>query len=95
MKWLSPEDVAAELNLDGLFKEPVRWVKSRCKSGELRGKQISRGVWRISEAALAEFLEPDAVRSESDSTEVETTMAEPVPILAGLSDRSRSRVRSA
>ena len=87
MTYYTPTEAAEIIGLPENW-DRERWIRTRCKSGEIKGKQISRGVWRISEKALADFMEP------ADNKPVE---APPVPVsfLDALSSGARSRVRSA
>jgi len=89
MKWLTPAEAAEVIGLpDHWDKE--RWVRARCKNGEIRGKQISRGVWRISEKALADYMEPDAAPKVPQVVEA----VEPISFMAGVSARARKRVKT-
>lgn len=77
----SPEQVAAE-HLPPDWKDAVRWLKRRLASGEIPGKRISRGVWRMTDEDIEAWL------SARDRPVVEQP---PVSILDGLSPRSRAR----
>ena len=82
----SPEEVAAA-HLPAEWKDRVRWLKRRLKSGEIPGKRIGRGVYRMTDAHIAEWL------SRQDDSGVEDDVQEiaSVSIIDGLSARSRAR----
>lgn len=87
-KYFTPTEAADILRLPEHW-DRERWVRTRCKDGRIRAKQISRGVWRISDAALAEFLAP------AELAPADTADAPPVEsIVEGLSRRSRRRLAS-
>ena len=88
MKLLTPLEVAAIMRLPEHW-DRERWVRTRCKTGEIKAKQISRGVWRINETALAEYLAPDETVTVPAESESVTTS-----ILDGLSARSRRKLAS-
>lgn len=89
MTYFNPAEAADYIGLPAHW-DRERWVRTRCKNGEIRAKQISRGVWRISEKALQDFMEPPAVAVVQEPAPVE-----PVSFLSALTPGARSRVRSA
>lgn len=86
MTYFNPAEAADYIGLPEHW-DRERWIRTRCKSGEIKAKQISRGVWRISEKALQEFMEP------ADKP-VEVAPVAPVSFRDALSPRARSRVRA-
>lgn len=79
----SPEEVAAA-HLPDEWTDRVRWLKRRLASGEIPGKRISRGVWRMTDADIEVWL---AKRSEV----VEEEQPAPFSVIEGLSSRSRAK----
>lgn len=77
----SPEQVAAE-HLPSDWKDAVRWLKRRLASGEIPGKRISRGVWRMTDEDIEAWLSSRDQPAEPRPT---------VSVLDGLSPRSRAR----
>jgi hypothetical protein len=75
-------------------KDPVRWVKSRIKRGDIRAKKVARGKWILTDAHIEAWLAADPVPT------TETPQPEPVsddvvtPIVGGLSQRSQGRIRN-
>lgn len=85
----SLETVAA-LHLPAEWSDGVRWLKRRLASGEIPGKQLSRGVWRMTDSDIAAWLE----RRDQPVRDVEPAADVPVTsIVDGLSRRSRRRVQ--
>ncbi|MDO3401929.1 hypothetical protein QWI29_17955 [Mycolicibacterium neoaurum] len=76
-----PEQVAAE-HLPSDWKDAVRWLKRRLASGEIPGKRISRGVWRMTDEDVEAWL--------STRDKPAAPVAE-VSVLDGLSSRSRAK----
>lgn len=85
MKSYSAEQVAAE-HLPEEWSDRVRWLKRRLASGEIPGKQISRGVWRMTEAHIAAWLVERETETDSAPVEVDEEFT------AGLSERSKRRL---
>ena len=77
----SPEQVAAE-HLPADWKDAVRWLKRRLASGEIPGKRISRGVWRMTDEDIEAWL---SARDEPAAP------AASVSVIDGLSSRSRAK----
>lgn len=85
----SLEEVAAA-HLPSDWKDPVRWLKSRLKARAIPGKEISRGVWRMTDAHIEQWL---ATTDEAEpAAPADSTVAS---IADGLSKRSSRRARSA
>ncbi len=88
----SVEEVAAQ-HLPAEWKDGVRWLKRRLASGEIPGKLISRGVWRMTDADIAAWLQtrdqPAAPLAPADDGG-----GMPASIVDGLSRRSRRRVQA-
>lgn len=88
-------EAVADAHLPKEWKNPVRWLKERLAAGEIPGKELSRGVWVMTDKHIEEWLEggepAKRVVPESDP------VPEPsVPLIEGLSRRSHARiVRSA
>lgn len=80
----SPEEVAAA-HLPAEWKDRVRWLKRRLKSGEIPGKKIGRGVYRMTDAHINAWL------SSQDDADEEVQEVASVSIIDGLSARSRAR----
>jgi hypothetical protein len=85
----SLNQVAAE-HLPPEWKDPERWLRVRLNRRELRGVRLGR-TWRMRESDIAYML------ARYSSTEVAppqaTSSSQPVSVLGGLSQRSRSRLR--
>lgn len=82
----SLEQVAAE-HLPAGWKDGVRWLKRRLASGEIPGKRISRGVWRMTDEDVEAWLSSRNQHAGPSSGDERPA----VSILDGLSSRSRAR----
>lgn len=90
----SAEEVA-EQHLPAEWKDRVRWLKRRLASGEIPGKQISRGVWRMTDDDIAAWLgaRPEPVSPADRESAPSAAVHAPVSFVDGLSQGSRARVR--
>lgn len=89
----SAEEVAAQ-HLPAEWKDRVRWLKRRLASGEIPGKQISRGVWRMTDDDIAAWLGSRPAATEQTVAD-EPALPSPVSFLDALSPASRARVKQA
>lgn len=94
----SAEEVAAQ-HLPAEWKDRVRWLKRRLASGEIPGKQISRGVWRMTDDDINTWLEsrPSTQHTADEDRPSQVSAAvspSPVSFLDGLSSGSRARVKA-
>lgn len=88
------EDVAAA-HLPKEWKNPVRWLKERLASGEIPGKELSRGVWVMTDKHIEAWLEGEAPPKQV-VTEPKPKPESVTSLVEGLSSRSHARiVRSA
>ncbi|QRY43130.1 hypothetical protein JVX93_21540 [Mycolicibacterium boenickei] len=90
-----PLEVVAAAHLPQDWKNPVRWLKERLAAGEIPGKELTRGVWVMTDKHIEKWLEgegPVPVKQVEPEAESEPT----VSLVEGLSRRSHARiVRSA
>lgn len=96
MRSYSAEEVAQQ-HLPAEWKDRVRWLKRRLASGEIPGKQISRGVWRMTDDDIAAWLGSRPVPSAASQLEPPAppaaTNKAPISFVDALSSGSRARVR--
>lgn len=85
----SLEDVAAQ-HLPAEWKEPVRWLKTRIRRGEIKAKRISRGVYRMTDEQIEAWLSADSKAAAAVEPAAEPASAV-TPIVSGLSPRSQRR----
>lgn len=92
----SAEEVAAQ-HLPAEWKDRVRWLKRRLAAGEIPGKKISRGVWRMTDEDIAAWLGSPTVPVDNLDEEPQPGTAHhaPVSFIDGLSPGSRARVKRA
>lgn len=85
-------EAVAAAHLPKEWKNPVRWLKERLAAGEIPGKELSRGVWVMTDKHIEAWLEGEApAKLVAPEPEPDTT-----PVVEGLSRRSHARiVRSA
>lgn len=83
----------AEMALPPDLVDPERWLRRRLNNGTLRGYRAGR-TWRITQDQLDYNFETlSNTKRQPDSPTVEPPRpAEPVSILAGMSERGRARV---
>lgn len=86
-------EAVAAAHLPKEWKNPVRWLKERLASGEIPGKELSRGVWVMTDKHIEEWLEGESpVKRVAPEPEPGVS----TPLVEGLSRRSHARiVRSA
>lgn len=88
----SPEQVAA-VHLPEEWKDRVRWLKRRLATGEIPGKRISRGVYRMTDEDVEAWLQ--ARNAANTAPQAETVQTEAtVSVIDGLSSRTRARKRA-
>lgn len=91
----SLEEVAAA-HLPAEWTDSVRWLRRRLNWGELTGFRVGR-VWRMTDEDV-EFLiakHRNITRPSSDKFGAVIPAGEAVSFAAGLSQRSRKRLKSA
>ena len=93
MRSYSAEEVAQQ-HLPDEWKDRVRWLKRRLASGEIPGKQISRGVWRMTDDDIAAWLGARTTPTVNahDRAPGPRTHHAPISFIDGLSSGSRARV---
>lgn len=86
-------EAVAAAHLPKEWKNPVRWLKERLAAGEIPGKELSRGVWVMTDKHIEAWLEGgEPAKKVEPQPEPEPVM----PLVEGLSRRSHARiVRSA
>ena len=93
-KTFSLEEVA-EMVLPEL-KSGRRWLAERLNRGEIRGYKIGR-TWRMTAEHVADLIErrSNTIREPEPAPPTATTpvIAVPPSLIAGLSERSRRRLR--
>jgi hypothetical protein len=92
MRSYSAEEVAAQ-HLPVEWKDRVRWLKRRLASGEIPGKQISRGVWRMTDDDIAAWLGSRPAPTAEEKPADTRTVHAPISFIDALSQGSRARVK--
>ena len=80
----------AALHVPPEIKNPIRWLRERLNRKEIPGKQLTRGVWVMTDADIEKWIN---TRAETP-TATEDTQPEVVSIADGLSQRARRRIES-
>lgn len=91
MKTYSLSEVAAMV-LPPEWTDAERWLRRRLNHGQIVGYQVSRGVWRMTEKQLDEFVEKF---TNAASQAVLPQRNPAASVVDGLSQRSRRRLRRA
>jgi hypothetical protein len=96
MKTYSLHEVA-DMVLPQEWKDPVRWLKRRLQTGEIRGYRLSRAAWRMTEGDVEDLIERHRITAADTPRAVEPapepTTEPPISIIDGLSERSRRRIQ--
>lgn len=79
-------EVAAK-HLPREWKNPERWLRERLNRGEIPGKQITRGVWVMTDADIEKWINTRDVVAPVEAPQ----SSEAVSIADGLSERARRR----
>jgi hypothetical protein len=80
----------AEMVLPKDFKDPIRWLKSRLKRGEISGYLVGR-TWRMTESDVKDLVDRHS-NTPTAPQQVSPSSDRPLRVIDGLSARSRRRL---